>query len=124
MPDKEKRFPWRFVITLVLSLLLLAFYYLSLNFNFFPLVMWGYMIALAALALTYVIYNRGMSRRGVTEQMLPDEWDEDKKREFIQGGKDRLKRSSWILMLIIAFVVTFAVEAMMLFFIPLIKSLF
>ena len=82
------------------------------------------MIALAALALTYVIYNRGMSRRGVTEQMLPDEWDEDKKREFIQSGKDRLKRSSWLLMLIIAFVVTFAVEAMMLFFIPLIKSLF
>lgn len=124
MQDKEKRSLWRFGITLVLSLLLLAFYYLSLNFNFFPLVMWGYMIALAVLTLVYVLYNRGMSRRGVTEQMLPDEWDTDKKREFIQNGKDRLSRSAWMLMLIIAFLVTFAVEAIMLFFIPLLKSLF
>ena len=124
MKDKEKRSLWRFGITLVLSLLLLAFYYLSLNFNFFPLVMWGYMIALAVLTLVYVLYNRGMSRRGVTEQMLPDEWDTDKKREFIQNGKDRLSRSAWMLMLIIAFLVTFAVEAIMLFFIPLLKSLF
>ena len=86
--------------------------------------MWGYMIALAVLTLVYVLYNRGMSRRGVTEQMLPDEWDTDKKREFIQNGKDRLSRSAWMLMLIIAFLVTFAVEAIMLFFIPLLKSLF
>ena len=124
MQNKEKRSLCRFAITFVLSLLLLAFYYLALNFSFFPLVMWGYMIALAVLTLVYVIYNRGMSRRGVTEEMLPDEWDADKKREFIQSGRDRLLRSSWMLMLIIAFLVTFAVEAIMLFFIPLIKSLF
>ena len=124
MLDKDKRFLWRFCVTLVLSLLLLAFYYLSLNFSFFPLVMWGYMIALAVLSVVYVIYNRGMSRRGVTEDMLPDEWDADKKREFIQSGKDRLARSSWMLSLIIAFLVTFSVESIILFFIPLLKSMF
>ena len=124
MQNKGKRFAWRFAVTLVLSLLILAFYYFSLNFNFFPLVMWGYMIALAVLTVIYVIYNRGMSRRGITEDMLPPEWDADQKREFIESGKDRLARSNWMLSLIIALLVTFAVEAITLFFIPLLKSLF
>lgn len=124
MVKKERNFLWRFVITLVLSLALLAFYYISLNFSFFPFVMWGYMLALAGLALGYIIYNRGMSRKGVTEDMLPDEWDADKKREFIESGVNRLKRSRWMLMLIIAFMVTFAVEAITLFLIPLIDGSF
>ena len=83
MVKKGKNLLWHLVITVVLSLVLLAFYYFSLNFSFFPFVMWGYMIALAALALAYIIYNRGMSRKGITEDMLPDEWDADKKREYI-----------------------------------------
>ncbi len=124
MVKKERNFLWRFVITLVLSLALLAFYYISLNFSFFPFVMWGYMLALAGLTLTYIIYNRGMSRKGITEDMLPDEWDADKKREFIESGINRLKRSRWMLMLIIAFLVTFAVEAITLFLLPLIDGLF
>ena len=124
MVKKERNFLWRFVITLVLSLALLAVYYISLNFSFFPFVMWGYMLALGGLTLTYIIYNRGMSRKGVTEDMLPDEWDADKKREFIESGINRLERSRWMLMLIIAFLVTFAVEAITLFFLPLIDGLF
>ncbi len=124
MVKKERNFLWRFVITLVLSLALLAFYYISLNFRFFPFVMWGFMVALACLALDYIIYNRGMSRKGVTEDMLPDEWDADKKREFIESGINRLERSRWMLMFIIAFMVTFAVEAITLFLVPLIDGLF
>lgn len=122
--EKNRKFLWRLVITLVLSLALLAFYYFSLNFSFFPFVMWGYMIALAALTLTYIIYNRGMSRKGITVDMLPDEWDADKKREFVESGAERLERSRWMLMLIIAFIVTFATEAITLFFLPLIDGLF
>ena len=122
--EKNRKFLWRLVITLVLSLALLAFYYFSLNFSFFPFVMWGYMIALAALTLTYIIYNRGMSRKGITVDMLPDEWEADKKREFVESGAERLERSRWMLMLIIAFIVTFATEAITLFFLPLIDGLF
>ncbi|MBP3369420.1 MAG: hypothetical protein J6L85_01600 [Clostridia bacterium] len=124
MVKKERNFLWRFVVTLVLSLVLLAFYYVSLNFSFFPFVMWGYMLALAGFTLAYIIYNRGMSRRGVTEDMLPDEWDAEKKREFIESGVNRLQRSKWMLTVIIAFVVTFAVEAVSLFLLPLINGLF
>ena len=82
------------------------------------------MAALAALTLGYIIYNRAMSRNGVTVEMLPDEWDEEKKTEFVEDGKRRLRRSKWMLMLIIAFVITFAVEAIMLFVFPLVEGMF
>lgn len=124
MVKKGKNLLLHLVITVVLSLVLLAFYYFSLNFSFFPFVMWGYMIALAALALAYIIYNRGMSRKGITADMLPDEWEEDKKREYIENGNNRLRRSKWMLILMIAFVITFAAEAITLFVVPLIDGLF
>ena len=123
--EKKDKIAIRYLIgTLLLSLVLLAFYYFSLNFDFFPFVMWGYMVALALTAFAYVIYNRGMSRKGVSEDMLPDEWDADRKREYVEDGKKRLRRSRWMLSFIIAFVVTFAAEAIVLFFVPLIDGLF
>ena len=123
--EKKDKIAIRYLIgTLLLSLVLLAFYYFSLNFDFFPFVMWGYMVALALTAFAYVIYNRGMSRKGVSEDMLPDEWDADRKREYVEDGKKRLGRSRWMLSFIIAFVVTFAAEAVVLFFVPLIDGLF
>ena len=120
--DKSKLL--HFAVATVLSLVLLAFYYFSMNFNFFPIVMISYMVALAVLAFVYVIYNRAFSRKGITEEMLPVEWDIEKKREFIEDGKRRLDRSRWMLMGIIAFIVTFVVEAITLFLIPLFDGWF
>ena len=113
-----------FVVATVLSLVLLAFYYFSMNFTFFPIVMISYMVALAVLAFIYIVYNRAFSRKGVTEEMLPPEWDVEKKREFIEDGKRRLAKSKWMLMGIIALIVTFVVEAVTLFLIPLFSGWF
>ena len=101
----------------------MAVYYFSLAVEFFPLVMWGYMIALAVLALTYVIYNRGFSRKGVTVEMLPDEWSDEQKQSFIEDGGLRIRRSKWMLVLIVAFFVTFSVEAWLLFVNPMLVGL-
>ena len=46
--DKSKLL--HFAVATVLSLVLLAFYYFSMNFTFFPIVMISYMVALAVLA--------------------------------------------------------------------------
>lgn len=113
-----------FAVATVLSLILLAFYYFSMNFTFFPIVMISYMVALAVLAFIYIVYNRAFSRKGVTEEMLPPEWDVEKKREFIEDGKRRLAKSKWMLMGIIALIVTFVVEAVTLFLIPLFSGWF
>jgi uncharacterized membrane protein len=82
------------------------------------------MVALAVLAFIYIVYNRAFSRKGVTEEMLPPEWDVEKKREFIEDGKRRLAKSKWMLMGIIALIVTFVVEAVTLFLIPLFSGWF
>lgn len=109
--------------TVVVALLLLAFYYFSMNFEFFRFVMWGYMIALAALVIAYIIYNKGMYLKGVTEEMLPDEMSLEEKRALIDGAKRRLERSKWMIMLIIGFISTFAVEAVLLFVLPWIEGM-
>ena len=109
--------------TVVVALLLLAFYYFSMNFEFFRFGMWGYMIALAALVIAYIIYNKGMYLKGVTEEMLPDEMSLEEKRALIDGAKRRLERSKWMIMLIIGFISTFAVEAVLLFVLPWIEGM-
>ena len=126
MANKEK-LSKKTVITLCATvgtaLLLLAIYYFSMNFSFFSFVMWGYMIALAVLVIAYIIYNKGMYLKGVTEEMLPDEMSLEEKRALIDDAKRRLDRSKWMLVLIIGFVATFAVEAVLLFVLPWIEGM-
>ena len=80
------------------------------------------MAILTVLVLVYIIYNRGFSRKGVTVDMLPDEWSEEKKLEFVENGKVRLERSKWLLVFIISFLFTFIAEALLLFVLPTFKS--
>ncbi|MBE6533470.1 MAG: hypothetical protein E7678_00645 [Ruminococcaceae bacterium] len=116
--------------TIGLSAFLCAFYYCSMEISsrnpdlyyFFPIVMFGYMAALTVLMFIYIIYNRGFSRKGITVDMLPMEWSEERKTEFVESGKIRLRRSKWLLVLIISFLFTFVAEAFALFVLPMFKS--
>lgn len=118
--------------TVGLSAFFCAFYYCSMELSsksldyyfFFPIVMFGYMAALTVLVLVYIIYNRGFSRKGVTADMLPDEWSEEKKQSFVESGRIRLERSKWILVFIISLLFTFIVEAILLFVLPMVEGLF
>ena len=118
--------------TVGLSAFFCAFYYSSIEISsrnaglrfFFPIVMFTYTAALTILALVYIIYNRGFSRKGITVEMLPDEWSEEKKLEFVENGKQRLQRSKWMLVLIISLSFTFIVEAYIFLVLPMIKGLF
>lgn len=103
--------------TVGLAAFFCSFYYCSLRVPgiFFPVVMFSYMITLTVLMIVYIVYNRGFSRKGVTEEMLPPEWTQEQKFEFIESGKVRLQRSKWILVFIIAILFTFIVEAFVLF---------
>lgn len=105
----------RLALTIALAIVLLVVYRISLSFSFFPIVMWGYMIILTALVIVYIFYNRGFSRRGVTVDMLPDEWDEERKEQFVKSAERRQEGSKWMLMLIIAFLATFLLDAIELF---------
>jgi drug/metabolite transporter (DMT)-like permease len=93
--------------------------------NFDPeSVMIVYMTLATALALAYVIYNRGLSRKNVTADMLPESWSEEKKNEFINDGKIRLKKSKPLLIAVLAFFFTFITEAIELIVVPFVIQLF
>ena len=114
----------RLIATVVVTLVVLLIYRLMMNTPYFYAVFIAYLVLAAAAVLGYVIYNRGFSRKGLTVDMLPPEWDEQKKREYIEDGEIRLKRSRNLLIIVIAFGFTFAIDVIELFTIPLIMELF
>ena len=87
-------------------------------------VLLSYMAVATVVIFWYIIYNRGFSRKGITPEMLPESWDEEKKREFIEDGKRRLVRSKPLLILVIAFIFTFALEALELIALPFFAEIF
>ncbi len=84
----------------------------------------AYWAAFAGFLLAYVIYNRGFSRKGVTEDMLPLTWSAEQKRAYIDSAKERLEKSKWMLSVLIPLIVTIGVDAVYLFTWPLVQGLF
>lgn len=74
-----------------------------------------YCVALAVLLVIYLCYNRAFVNKDVTVDMLPAEWDDEKKRAFVEDTRARAQKSRWMLMLIIPFVIVFMCEALYLF---------
>lgn len=99
-------------------------YRVLMNFRFFNIVLIVYMVIAAACIFTYFIYNRGMTRNNVTPDMLPDDWTDEQKQEFIDDGKRRLERSKPLLILIFAFAFTFCADIIELVAIPMFKGWF
>lgn len=119
-PDAVKRL----VLLILVTLAVLLFYRVMMNFYYFEIVMISYMVLSVGFVLAYVIYNRGFSRRGITREMLPEDWSEEQKSEFIEDGENRKKKSRWLLIPIFAFVFTFAIDAIELFVLPFFVGLF
>ena len=113
----------RLVATAIVTLAVFAIYRLAMSTPYFHIVFIAYLALATAAILGYVIYNRGFSRKGLTAEMLPIEWSEDKKREFIEDGEIRLKKSRNLLIITIAFGFTFAIDIIELYTIPLILEL-
>lgn len=89
-----------------------------------PVITILYWIALAVIAIVYIAYNRAFSRKGITIEMLPDSWTAEQKAEYIEDGKRRLERSSWMLAVIIPLLVPIMLDAIYLFTWPIIANLF
>ena len=112
------------MMLVIVTMTVFALYRLLLDFYYFEVVLIVYMVIATAFVLTYFIYNRGFSRKGITPEMLPDTWSEEKKTEFIESGTQRLKKSRWMLIPIFAFLFTFAFDLIELLVIPFFGQLF
>ena len=90
---------------------------------YFRVTLIAYMVIGGVAALGYVLYNRGFSRRGVTADMLPSDWSDEKKNEYIEDGVRRMKRSRWVLILAFAIFATLAFDLIELYMWPLVKGM-
>ena len=79
-------------------------------------------IGLAA-ALYYIIYNRGVLSGTVTPEMLPADWDADRKNALIADMASRRQKSRWVLLIIIPTLATFGFELLERYFFPTLFSL-
>ena len=112
------------VPTAIISAVMFIVYRALLNNFFYERVLTLYMALTTALLIIYLVYNRGFSRRGITEDMLPIEWSEERKREFVDSAKKRFKKSRWLLMIVCALFLVFVIDAIDIIMIPMIKGAF
>lgn len=112
------------MLLVIVTMTVFALYRFLLDFYYFEVVLIVYMVIATAFVLSYFIYNRGLSRRGITPEMLPDTWSEEQKLAFVEDGKRRLQRSKWMIIPIFAFLFTFSVDLIELLVLPTLRDLF
>lgn len=94
---------------LIHSVILIAIYYACIRMHF-EYVFHIYVAAGILLGISYFVYNKGFSAKGVTPEMLPDTMPMQEKLAFIEDGKQRLHKSRWVLTLLLPIILTVAVD--------------
>ena len=122
--DKNRATALRLVSLIVVTMTVFSVYRFFLGRLYFEITLAIYLTVATALILTYVIYNRGLSRRRLSGDMLPKTWSDEEKREFLADGERRLRASRWMLIPIFAFLFTFAFDMLELYVLPVIRGLF
>ena len=106
-------------ISLVTNSVLLMFLYygaMAINVPLISMIVTGaYMLVFGGFLVAYIAYNRAFSRKNVTADMLPDDWSDEKKQAYIDDGIERIRKSRWMLSVIIPFLVTFIADSLYLF---------
>ena len=117
--------PWLLLLALITcSASLYLLYRLLISAINPEIVLILFTTASSACIVAYLIYNRGFSRKNVTKDMLPKDWDEQKKTEFIEDGERRIKKSKPLLIVILGFVFTYAIELIELVVLPFLTQIF
>ena len=118
MTPEVKRRLFDVAIIFVVTVILLGIYYYYVQIWQFQMIFAIYMAVWAVFFIAYWVYNRGFSRKGVTPDMLPDEWSDAKKEQFIEDGKRRMKKSRWMIYIIAPLCFVFIVEMFLAFVRP------
>ena len=105
------------------SVVFLIAYWFFMSQPFYKTVLWIYFALTLGSTLTYVVYNRAFTRKGVTPEMLPAEWSYEKRCEFIEDGHRRLEKSKWMLLVIFPLIVVYAFELFSIYILPMLGSM-
>ena len=99
-------------------ILMVIYFWLPTQFEF-PYLPFIYLGIGAVLLLYYVIYNQGLSGKNVTPDMLSDTMSLEEKQQYIKDSRERMKKSNWVLTILIPIMLVFAVDMIYLFVIPM-----
>ena len=88
----------------------------------FPYMHYLYLLAGGALGIYYVVYNRGFIGKNLTPDALPADMTAADKQKFIEDCMQRMKKSRWMLTIIIPIIITIAIDVILLLFLPTIEG--
>ena len=80
-----------------------------------------YMVLLVGFVLAYLIYNRFLYRKNLTEEDLPQEMSAEEKQAFIADGNRRLEKSKWMMLFIFPLALVLLMDAAELFIFDLFR---
>ena len=104
---------------LILNTAFFTFLYFALNELIFPYLMTLiYTVGGGALAIWYVIYNRGFRTHGKTPDMLPDELPYAEREAIIADGENRFAKTRWVLLILVPLLFALIFDMIYLFLIP------
>ena len=115
-----KRAVAKLLSLVALSAVLLGVYKLFIELFNFEYIFFIYLGAELVLVVIYLFYNRGLSLKGVTKDMLPDTMSDSEKEKLLSSAERRLKRSSFMLIPIIAIIFTLIFDTVELYILPMI----
>ena len=92
------------------------------NYVSFPYLHYVYLLAGGALGIYYVIYNRGFIGKNLTPDALPADMTVAEKKRFIEDCTTRMKKSRWMLTVILPILLTIAIDVILLLFIPTLEG--
>lgn len=108
-PQPKKR-KFRQLGLLGLSFIVIyGIYAAGCQFEFKPIVA-IYLGLLFVLLIAFVILNRGFDTKSPDSNMLPDDWDEEKKTLYLSADQKRKKIARSLLFIIIPLLLTFAFD--------------
>ena len=122
--NKTKKFNFRLLGELALStLIIFGIYRIFISLEIMA-IMWIYLVLTCVLCIAYFVINQGFSRSIPTESDLPEDWDAQKKAEYIADTKKRRKKAKKILILLIPFFICFFFDIVELYYIDSFKAMF
>ncbi|NLK39428.1 MAG: hypothetical protein GX303_04160 [Clostridiales bacterium] len=120
----KKKFNYKLLLILIFNtIIIFSIYRLGVMMEYEP-ILWIYFAAALLFSLAYIIYNRGLSRRNITPDMLPDTWSPIQKQKFFDEDKKWKEKSKWMLTILFPLIITFMYELLDLFFFENLKFIF
>lgn len=102
-----KKLNWKLMGELFASFVVIsAVYMVFVHYNN-PYIIHIYAVALLALSVAYVVLARGYSCKPFDESLFPDDWDEKRRAEYLEGDVKRKKIAKKLLLIIIPIMLTF-----------------